>query len=115
MAKKYEPNEEHRRLIEQMTAVGVVQEQVAAVLGVSIDTIQRHYKEELLTAVSKANAKIAGTLYNKAMRGDTVCMIFWLKTRAGWRERTALEVTGKDGAAITPVLQINWTNGDGKG
>lgn len=105
--KKYEANEKDRQLVEQMSAVGIPQQSIAAVLKLSEDTLFKYYKEELTNAASKANTKVAGTLYNKAIRGDTACMIFWLKTRAKWREVNHHEVTGADGAPFIPVLNIN--------
>ena len=29
--------------------------------------------------------------------GNVVAQIFWLKTQAGWKEKNAIELTGKDG------------------
>lgn len=84
--KKYIANDKDRQLAEQMAAVGIVHEQIAAVLKICVDTLVKYYKDELETARSKANARIAGALYNKALKGDTASMIFWLKTRAGWNE-----------------------------
>ena len=104
---KYKPNDKDRQTVEQMSAVGIPQESIANVLKLSVDTITRHYKDELTTAASKANTKVAGMLYNKAIRGDTACMIFWLKTRAGWREVNHHEVTGANGAPFVPVLNIS--------
>ena len=104
---KYNKNDKDRLLVEQMSACGIPHESIANVLDISHDTLTRHYKEELTNASAKANTKVAGTLYNKAIRGDTACMIFWLKTRAKWREVNYQEITGADGAPFVPVLNIN--------
>lgn len=84
--KKYQVNETDKKKVEELTAVGVSQEQIAEILNISADTLYKYYKTELNTAVSIANSKIAGKLYAKAMKGDNACMIFWLKTRARWTE-----------------------------
>ena len=39
---------------------------------------------------------------------DTAAMIFWLKARAGWREKQHVEVTGPNGAPL-PVPVVNVT------
>ena len=66
-------------------------------LYLDIETIQTDRPEvrEFIAAsvthpgnISKAEtiAKVAGTLVNKALKGDTASAIFYLKTQAGWRE-----------------------------
>ena len=45
----------------------------------------------------KANAKVAENLYRKATgegRESVIAAIFWLKTRAGWRETSVHEIGG---------------------
>ena len=91
---RYIPNEEHRTLASQMSAVGCTQEQISKVIGISVDTLAKHYLADMDAARSKANAKVAQTLYQKAIKGDTVCMIFWLKCQARWTERTEIEHSG---------------------
>jgi hypothetical protein len=105
--KKYEPNEADRQLVQQMAAVGIRHEQIAAVLKLSADTLVKYYDEELKTAKTKANMKIAGTLYNKAMKGDTTCMIFWLKTQAQWNETQHIVHENKQYVISDEVLSID--------
>lgn len=89
-------------MVEQMSAVGIPQESIARVIRGGIDdkTLRKHFREELDTAATRANAKIGGTLYNKAIAGDTTAAIWWSKTRMGWKETTATEWTGKGGGPI---------------
>ena len=35
---------------------------------------------------TKANAQVAGFLFNSARNGNVTAQIFWLKTRARWKE-----------------------------
>jgi hypothetical protein len=74
-------------LVKKLTAYGVRQEFIAQEVGVSRKTLQTHYREEIDLGAARANAQMAEALYKKAIEGDTTCMIFWLKTRAGWSER----------------------------
>jgi len=98
--KKYTPSDKDQQLVTQMAAVGITQEQIAAVIGITHETLNKYYQEELLTAKSKVIAKVAGTLVNKALKGDNTCMIFYLKTQGGWRETNNLEVEHKGSVAI---------------
>lgn len=68
--------------------------------SISENTLRKHFGPELATGKVKSNAKIAQTLFNKAVGGDTTAMIFWLKTRARWKESHSLELTGADGGPI---------------
>ncbi len=92
--------DEQRRQVEIYTATGNTQEQIAILLDCSVDTLDRHFRRELDTGGLKANSKVAGTLYKKAMSGDVASMIFWMKTRARWKETTTHELTGAEGKPI---------------
>jgi hypothetical protein len=55
----------------------------------------------------KANACVAESLYRKAVgegREAVTAAIFWLKTRAGWKETSTPEFTGKDRQPLSVVL-----------
>ena len=84
----------------KLSIVGTRYEDIALVLGISNDTLTKHYKEVLEKGRIEANAAVAGTLYEKAKQGDTSSMIFWLKTRAQWSEKNTTELTGEGGAPI---------------
>ena len=45
---------------------------------------------------ARAVGAIAQSLIQKARGGDTACMIFYLKTQAGWRETTAIQHQAPD-------------------
>ena len=82
----FKPTDDERNLVEQMTACGIPQESQCLVIRDGIDdkTLRKHFRRELDTAATKANTKVAGTLFSKAMGGDTAAMIWWSKTRMGW-------------------------------
>ena len=92
----FKPTDDERRLVEQMTACGIPQESQCLVIRDGIDdkTLRKHFRRELDTAATKANTKVAGTLFNKAMAGDTTAMIWWSKTRMGWKEKSEIEHSG---------------------
>ena len=84
----------------KLSIVGTRYEDIALVLGISHDTLTKHYKEVLEKGRIEANAAVAGTLYEKAKQGDTPSMIFWLKTRGQWSEKNTTELTGEGGMPI---------------
>jgi hypothetical protein len=86
--------------------VGTTQSDIARVLDIDEKTLRKYYRDELDLAKAKANATIGGALFNKAKTGDTAAMIFWMKTQAGWRERTDINHTSED-ASMSPKPEIS--------
>lgn len=85
--KPHEPTEKTRAEVAALTSFGNTQVEIAGYLDVSEDTLRRHYRDELDNSVVRANAKVAAKLYRKAIDdNDIKAQIFWLKTRARWRE-----------------------------
>jgi AraC-like DNA-binding protein len=90
----YEPSAEQRRLVRTMAGFGVPQEDIARHLGVDPKTLRRHFRDELDTGTTDANLRVAQSLFQMATTGKNVAAaIFWMKARAGWREKHAIDVT----------------------
>jgi hypothetical protein len=68
--------------------------------GIHIDTLRKHFSNELVAGKAKANSGIGRTLFQKAMGGDTTAMIWWSKTQMRWAETQKHELTGADGAPL---------------
>ena len=94
----HKPDPTSRRQVEAMTAYGVPETDIATVIGVDPKTLRKHYRSELDTGEIKANSKVAESLYRKAL-GDgsqsVTAAIFWLKTRARWREAPQTLLQGR--------------------
>lgn len=76
-----------------MCAVGIPHEGIALVIRDGIDdkTLRKHFRRELDTASIKANAKVGGAMFNKAIGGDTAAGKWWTAARMGWKERSVTE------------------------
>lgn len=95
-----------------MIAAGIPLEDIAGVIinpqtghPITRKTLSLHFRDEIRTGGTLATAKVADTLFRKAtspqLSGPSVtAAIFWLKTKAGWKETQAHELTGKDGGPI---------------
>ena len=104
---QFQPTDEDRALVEQLAAFGIPVESMTLFVkdkagkSISEKTLRKHFAKELDQGEMKANFKVAQTLFKKAISGDTTSMIFWLKTRARWKESPQqVEVTGKDGGPV---------------
>jgi hypothetical protein len=90
----HQPDSQTRRQVEAMAGYGVPEAEIAGIVGVSPKTLRKHYRGELDHGHTKANAKVAENLFRKATgegREAVVAAIFWLKTRAGWKETMVQE------------------------
>ena len=103
MRPKFDPTPEQRKMVHSMCGYGVPQDDIAIVLGIDPKTLRLHFRQELDTGVIHANARVAETLYRQATdkkNPSIPAAIFWLKARAGWREKHEVELSGPGGGPI---------------
>ena len=104
MARKpHEPTDKDRRQVTIMAGIGLSQEQISKIIGISDDTLRKHYRDELDTAEAKMTAQVAQNLFSIATSRETgavTAAIFWMKTRAQWRETNRTEVSGPNGGPL---------------
>ena len=106
--KSHEPTPKTRQIVESHARVGTQQEVIAKILGLDSKTLRKWYRNELDLSIAQANATIGGELFEKAKSGDTAAMIFWMKTRARWREKDH----GEDNDKPPPTIIINMPKTD---
>ena len=102
----HEPTPEKREMARTLSAVGVTHEDIANKMQISADTLVKYYKTELDDGRIDANATIAQSLFEQAKNGNTSAQMFWLKTRAGWKERQVNELVGANGEPIQVTTSI---------
>jgi hypothetical protein len=106
----HQPDPSQCRQVEGLAAYGIPEADIAEMLQIDPKTLRKHYRQELDFGSVKANAQVAGFLFNSAKNGNVTAQIFWLKTRGHWKEST-LEVP-----TLAPRLIVSWRggpNGDG--
>lgn len=111
----FQPSDPQRELVRDLAAMGIRHEDICLVVKdlkgkpIAPKTLRKYFREELDTATLRANAKVAGSLFRFATdpRGGmkaVTAAIFWLKTRAQWKETNAFEHTGANGGPIETVV-----------
>ena len=100
----HEPTEDSKTMARTLSGLGVPQDDIATLLGVSKPTLHKHYRKELDKGMAEANAKVAQSLFKQATGGNTGAAIFWMKARANWSERVINEHTGANGAPLPPTV-----------
>ena len=87
-----------------MAGLGLPQDQIALLAEMDPKTLRKHLRDELDRGMAEANVKIAQSLFNMATTGNNVAAaIFWMKARAGWREKHEVIVSA------SPLEQISDT------
>jgi hypothetical protein len=89
----HEPTDQMRVTAKTLSGLGVPHEDICHILSISKPTLHKYYREELDKGHAEANAKVAQSLFQQATSGNTTAMIFWLKARAGWREKQEIDHT----------------------
>ncbi len=105
----YEPTEADRNTVRSMAACGCTQVAIARCLGtdgIDTETLCKHFRRELDTAMDMANARVGQVAFAKAISGEAWAVCFWLKCRAGWKEVQGLEHTGKDGKPLLDIASV---------
>src|SRR5439155_20196251 len=80
-------NDALREKVRHLAGLGVPQDDIAKIVGCASKTLRTRFRDELDRGVAEANATISGSLFASAKGGNVTAQIFWLKTRAHWRER----------------------------
>ena len=102
----HRPDPSQRRQVEALAAYGIPEEDISGVVGIDPKTLRKHYRDELNLGETKANAQVAGFLFNAAKNGNVTAQIFWLKTRAKWRE-TPMELKHSGSIARKDLSEIS--------
>lgn len=87
---RYEPTEKDRAQVAMLAGMGIPREDIAKVMQISAPTLRRRFAKELQVGLIQANAKVAQSLFKQATdatKPNVVAAIFWLKARAGWRDK----------------------------
>ncbi len=102
-----------REKVRYLAGVGVRQDDIAKIVGCAPKTLRKRLRNELDRGVAEANATISGYLFAAAKAGNIAAIIFWLKTRANWRERMAPDapVPGTDTESNSNVVLVLPDNG----
>lgn len=99
--KGYVPSDKDRKDVFNMAGYGMTQIDIASVLNVTPVTLRRHFEKQLDTAQTIKNRKVAKALYIQAVKYHNVpAMIFYLKSRAGWRSNDPVPVPALPAAPV---------------
>ncbi len=93
--------------VEALAGYGVSPADIALVLAVDEEGLKATYATELEGGHIKANARVAESLFRKATgegRESVTAAIFWLKTRARWKETSVHEHAAHGDSPVNIVI-----------
>jgi hypothetical protein len=107
-------NEALREKVRHLAGRGVPQDDIAKNVGCAPKTLRKHFRDDLDRGVTEANTMMADSLFAAGMAGNITAQIFWMKTRAGWRERPPADsdVAEADAGCGSEVLVLPDNNRD---
>lgn len=112
----HQPTDQTRSLVSLCKAMGYTEDQTAKTVGIALNTLKAHYREELDTGDLKANAKVAANLFTMATSPThpkaVTAAIFWAKSKMGWSDKTA---EGEEGDEDEAPVQFTIGIGDKRG
>lgn len=89
------------RQVESLAGLGLTDVEISVVLGISRATLSNYKSKPIFLDTLKrgkvvADSQVIKSLYKRALGGDTVACIFWLKNRrpGDWRDKQEVEHSG---------------------
>jgi hypothetical protein len=106
--KPFVVNDTVREKVRHLAGVGVRQDDIAKIIGCAPKTLRKRCRDDLDCGVAEANALVSGYLFAAAKNGNVTAQIFWLKTRAQWRETAVPNhlASGSDSEANSSVVLL---------
>lgn len=114
----HEPTDVNRQKVEDHAKFGVNQDDIADELGITPNTLRKHYLADWKRGKRKAHTAVVGHLFKYAS-GDAItdkkimakpadCVracIYWTKSQMGWKEGVDITVNSDDVGTNKPAEQ----------
>ena len=96
------PTPEERQIVEELSGLGIPQEQIASAVRGGIDkvTLYKYFRMELDEGKRKMNAKVAKRAWQRIEEGSDKILELWLRTQCRWSNTEKHEHSGPGGEPI---------------
>ena len=92
----FQPTDDQRRMVERAVGLGFTQERIAALLGITKPTLEKHFREELDRGGAVVEYQVGSSLVDQALKGNVNAQALYLSRPAGWKETQVVENRGVD-------------------
>jgi hypothetical protein len=99
----YQPTPADRATVKNLVVCGYPRDQIARCIGakgISENTLRKHFRRELDTSKSEVDAFATMTIIELMKRGNLGAACFYLKCRAGWKEKPQDDANSEDDGAL---------------
>ena len=79
----HKPTEQSKKIVSDLNLAGFSHEKIANYMGITDETLRKHYSEQLTKPLMDATAILVESLYQDAMNGDKDARKFFLTHRGG--------------------------------
>jgi len=104
------PREDLADKIKIMVAIGIPQDQICGILKIPKEPLSVTYRDSIDYGANTANAVVGGKIFEAAKRGESWACSLWAARRMGWKETTATELSGPNGAPIESRIDVSKLN-----
>ena len=84
----HQPTDKTRQMVQVLKANGNAHKVIAMIIGISEDTLAKHYRHELDTGFEQVRSMIGAALVKSALGGNIGAIRYWLACRDGaaWKQ-----------------------------
>ena len=108
----FTPTKEMRQMVEALSGSGMTHQNIMLLIEnpstkkpITEPTFYKAFGRELITGKAKCEALMIGVINKAALSGSVPAASFWLRSRAGWRDKT--EVVGPNGGPIQAEVKVS--------
>src|SRR5215470_13355730 len=87
----YKPDDKQRQMVERAVGLGITQDRIAHMLGISKVTLEKHFRTELDRGSVSVEFQVGNSLVDQALKGNVNACALYLSHRAGWKESKVVE------------------------
>jgi len=79
----FQPTDDQRRMVERAVGLGFTQERIAALLGITKPTLEKHFREELDRGGAVVEYQVGSSLVDQALKGNVNAQALYLSRPGG--------------------------------
>jgi hypothetical protein len=108
----HQPTDDLRQQVLKCCGMGLTQNQIARIIGITKPTLHKYYRPELDLGEAQKTHEVSKNLFYMATNPDhkdsAKAAIYWLQQRSPeeWQKVKRVEHTGKDGGAIQTEIKV---------